>query len=97
MRGGEAIEGRHASERSCPFRLQRRGSSHVICKKGTREQREKAHGTREKNKRMVTIPGYIYRLIKLGQGFMSINVLDWFAGNVLGIYKTMEHFTGHKK
>ncbi|WP_392347728.1 SDR family oxidoreductase [uncultured Polaribacter sp.] len=51
----------------------------------------------EKNKRMVTIPGYIYRLIKLGQGFMSINVLDWFAGTVLGIYKTMEHFTGHKK
>lgn len=50
----------------------------------------------EKNKRMVTIPGYIYRLIKLGQGLMSINVLDWFAGNVLGIYKTMEHFTGHK-
>ena len=51
----------------------------------------------EKNKRMVTIPGYIYRLIKLGQGLMSINVLDWFAGTVLGIYKTMEHFTGHKK
>ena len=51
----------------------------------------------EKNKRMVTIPGYIYRLVKLGQGLMSINVLDWFAGNVLGIYKTMEHFTGHKK
>ena len=50
----------------------------------------------EKNKRMVTIPGYIYRLIKLGQGLMSINVLDWFAGNILGIYKTMEHFTGHK-
>ena len=50
----------------------------------------------EKNKRMVTIPGYIYRLIKLGQGLMSINVLDWFAGNVLGICKTMEHFTGHK-
>jgi len=51
----------------------------------------------EKNKRMVTIPGYIYRLAKLGQGFMSINVFDWFAGTVLGIYKTMEHFTGHKK
>jgi all-trans-retinol dehydrogenase (NAD+) len=51
----------------------------------------------EKNKRMVTIPGYIYRLIKLGQGLLSINVFDWFAGNVLGIYKTMEHFTGHKK
>jgi short-subunit dehydrogenase len=51
----------------------------------------------EKNKRMLTIPGYIYRLTKLGQGFMSINVFDWFAGTVLGIYKTMEHFTGHKK
>ena len=51
----------------------------------------------EKNKRMVTIPGYIYRLTKLGQGLMSINIFDWFAGTVLGIYKTMEHFTGHKK
>ena len=48
-------------------------------------------------KRMVTIPGYMYRLTRLGQGFMSINVFDWFAGKVLGIYKTMEHFTGHKK
>lgn len=48
-------------------------------------------------KRMVTIPGYMYRLTRLGQGFMSINVFDWFAGTVLGIYKTMEHFTGHKK
>lgn len=50
----------------------------------------------EQNKRMVTIPGYMYRLTRLGQGFMSINVFDWFAGKVLGIYKTMEHFTGHK-
>jgi short-subunit dehydrogenase len=48
-------------------------------------------------KRMVTIPGYMYRLTRVGQGFMSINVFDWFAGKVLGIYKTMEHFTGHKK
>ncbi|MGK0452631.1 MAG: short-subunit dehydrogenase [Paraglaciecola sp.] len=51
----------------------------------------------EQKKRMVTIPGYIYRLTKLGQGFMSIDVFDWFTGKVLGIYKTMEHFTGHKK
>jgi short-subunit dehydrogenase len=48
-------------------------------------------------KRMVTIPGYMYRLTRLGQGLMSINVFDWFAGTILGIYKTMEHFTGHKK
>jgi all-trans-retinol dehydrogenase (NAD+) len=51
----------------------------------------------ENNKRMVTIPGYIYRLTRIGQGIMSINVFDWFAGDILGIYKTMEYFTGRKK
>jgi short-subunit dehydrogenase len=51
----------------------------------------------EKNKRMLTIPGYIYRFTRLGQAILSINVFDWFAGSVLGIYKTMEHFTGHNK
>jgi all-trans-retinol dehydrogenase (NAD+) len=51
----------------------------------------------ESNKKMVTIPGYIYRFTRLGQAILSINVFDWFAGSVLGIYKTMEHFTGHKK
>lgn len=51
----------------------------------------------EKNKKMVTIPGYIYRLTRFGQAVMSIDVFDWFAGSVLGIYKTMAHFTGRKK
>ncbi|MGO3183478.1 MAG: SDR family oxidoreductase [Aequorivita sp.] len=51
----------------------------------------------EKNKKMVTIPGYIYRFTRLGQAIFSINAFDWFAGNVLGIYKTMEHFVGRKK
>ena len=51
----------------------------------------------EKDKKMVTIPGYIYKFTRFGQAFMSINVFDWFAGNVMGIYKTMEHFTGRKK
>ena len=51
----------------------------------------------EKNKRMLTIPGYIYRVTKLGQAIMSIDFFDWFTGSVMGIYKTMEHFTGHKK
>lgn len=51
----------------------------------------------EKNKKMLTIPGYIYRFTRLGQALMSINFFDWFAGNVMGIYKTMEHFTGRKK
>jgi len=51
----------------------------------------------EQKKKMVTLPGYIYRLTRLGQGCMSINVFDWFAGKVLGIYKTMEHFRGREK
>lgn len=51
----------------------------------------------EKNKKMLTIPGYIYRFTRFGQAFMSTNIFDWFAGNVMGIYKTMEHFTGRKK
>ena len=51
----------------------------------------------EQNKKMVTIPGYIYRFTRLGQAIMSVNVFDWFAGDVLGIYKTMEFFTGRKK
>lgn len=51
----------------------------------------------EKNKKLISIPGYIYRFTRFGQAFMSINVFDWFAGDLLGIYKTMEHFTGRKK
>lgn len=50
----------------------------------------------ENNKRMVTLPCYIYRVTRLGQAIMSTNVFDWFTGSVLGIYKTMEHFTGRK-
>lgn len=51
----------------------------------------------EKNKKMVTIPGYIYRFTRFGQAVLSINIFDWFAGKVLGIYNTMDHFRGHKK
>ncbi|GGW41046.1 short-chain dehydrogenase [Arenibacter certesii] len=51
----------------------------------------------EKNKKMLSIPGYIYRFTRFGQAIMSITVFDWFAGDVLGIYKTMEHFRGRKK
>lgn len=51
----------------------------------------------EKNKKLITIPGYIYRLTRLGQAIMSIRIFDWFAGDLFGIYKTMEHFTGRKK
>lgn len=51
----------------------------------------------EKNKKMLTLPGYIYRLTRLGQAIMSIDLFDWFAGKVLGVYSTMDHFKGRKK
>ncbi len=51
----------------------------------------------EKNKKMVTIPGYTYRFTRFAQAILPFNMFDWFAGSVLGIYSTMEHFTGRKK
>lgn len=50
----------------------------------------------ERNKIMLTMPGYIYRITRLGQGLLSIKAFDWLAGKVFGIYKTMEHFTGRQ-
>lgn len=50
----------------------------------------------EKNKKMVTLPGYIYRVTRFAQAVMPIRMFDWFAGRVLGIYSTMEHFTGRQ-
>lgn len=50
----------------------------------------------EKNTKMLTIPGYIYRVTRFGQAVLSVNAFDWFAGKALGIYKTMEHFVGRK-
>jgi short-subunit dehydrogenase len=51
----------------------------------------------EKNKIMVTMPGYIYRVTRFAQAILPLSIFDWLAGNVFGIYKTMEHFTGRKK
>jgi short-subunit dehydrogenase len=50
----------------------------------------------EKNKKIITIPGWIYRFTRFGQTVMSVNVFDWFAGSVMGIYKTMSDFKGRK-
>jgi len=50
----------------------------------------------EKNKKIITIPGWIYRFTRFGQAIMSVDVFDWFAGSVMGIYKTMEDYKGRK-
>ena len=47
----------------------------------------------EKNKKIITIPGWIYRFTRFGQAFMSVDVFHWFAGNIMGIYKSILHKT----
>ncbi len=49
----------------------------------------------EKNKIFLSTPGWIYRLVRTGQGLLPVNIYDWFAGKVLGIYNTMDEFKGH--
>lgn len=51
----------------------------------------------ERNTKMLTLPGYIYRVTRFGQAVLPIKAFDWFAGKALGIYKTMEHFVGRQK
>ena len=50
----------------------------------------------ERNKKIITIPWWIYRFTRFGQTVMSVNLFDWFAGKVMGIYKTMDDFKGRK-
>lgn len=51
----------------------------------------------EKNRKILSLPGYIYRTTRIAQALFPIHFFDWFVGQVLGIYKTMTTFTGHKK
>jgi len=50
----------------------------------------------EKNKIMISKPGYIYHLTRFSQGILPVRAFDWVMHHVFGIYKTMEHFTGRK-
>jgi len=49
----------------------------------------------EHNRIILSMP-FSMHFIRLCQGVLSIDVFDWFAGSVLRIYKTMDHFTGRK-
>jgi short-subunit dehydrogenase len=49
----------------------------------------------ERNRILLDIPP-IYRLLRLLQGILPICVFDWLVGDLLGIYKTMDNFTGRK-
>jgi len=49
----------------------------------------------EHNRIILSMPLSMH-FIRLSQGLLSINMFDWFAGSVLRIYKTMDHFVGRK-
>ncbi|SFC83181.1 Short-chain dehydrogenase [Flexibacter flexilis DSM 6793] len=49
----------------------------------------------EKNKIFVSMPWSV-RFVRFGQALMPIWLFDWFIGDVMGIYKTMQHFKGRK-
>lgn len=49
----------------------------------------------EKNRIFVSMPWPVW-LVRLGQGIFPIWFFDWFVGNVMGIYRTMEHFKGRE-
>lgn len=50
----------------------------------------------ERNRIFVSMPWSV-QFVRFGQGIMPVRVFDWLIGGVFGIYKTMEHFQGHKK
>lgn len=47
----------------------------------------------ERNRTFVRVPLIVYTL-PLIKGLFPTRLFDWFVGNVLGVYKTMEHFKG---
>jgi short-subunit dehydrogenase len=49
----------------------------------------------ECNKLFVSMPWSVH-FVRLTQGLLPFRGYDWIAGRVLGIYNTMEHFTGRK-
>ena len=56
-------------------------------------------GAIEGNKKMLMLMKWIpfpHHFIRLLQGLLPMRVFDWLLGEVLGIYHTMDNFTGRK-
>jgi all-trans-retinol dehydrogenase (NAD+) len=50
----------------------------------------------EQNRIILSMPWSMH-FVRFSQGLLPIWFFDWFVGSVLGIYRTMEHFTGRQK
>ena len=51
----------------------------------------------QKDVKMQTISRWLYSMVRLGQAILPINIFDYVAGSMFGIYKTMDNFTGHRR
>ena len=50
----------------------------------------------KKDVKIRSISRSLYFFARLGQALLPVSVFDYVAGEVLGIYKTMDNFVGHK-
>lgn len=50
----------------------------------------------EKNRIILSMPWSMH-FVRFSQGLLPIWLFDWFVGHVMGIYHTMDHFTGRQK
>ena len=60
---------------------------------------ERIIGAIEDNKKMLMLMKWIpqtHHIIRMLQGLLPMRVFDWLLGEVLGIYHTMDNFTGRK-
>ena len=51
----------------------------------------------QKDVKMRSISRSLYFFARFGQALLPISAFDYIAGNILGIYKTMDNFVGRKK
>ena len=51
----------------------------------------------QKDVKMQTISRWLYSLVRLGQAILPVSIFDYVAGEMFGIYKTMDNFVGHNK
>ena len=51
----------------------------------------------QKDVKMRSIYRSLYFFARLGQAILPISALDYIAGSILGIYKTMDNFVGRKR
>lgn len=49
----------------------------------------------ERNKIFVSMPWSV-GFVRFSQGLLPIRMFDWLVGDIMGVYKAMEHFKGRK-